>query len=49
MMQKLMSAASRMPDASALKQFTVHSKQIGRNTVACRRGLKKHIKDLQAL
>ena len=48
-MQKLLVSANRMPDAQSLKQFTAQSKQVGRNTIACRRGLKKHIKDIQAL
>ena len=49
LMQKMVQGAKRLPDASLLNKFGDHSAQLSTNMSTCRRNLKSHIKELQAI
>jgi hypothetical protein len=39
----------KLPDASLLNKFEDHSAQLSTNLSSCRRNIKHHIKELQAI
>lgn len=45
-MQKGVVAAKKFPSKDALKQFCEGSEEIKTSSIECRRGLKRHIKDV---
>ena len=47
LMQKLLIAANKFPQTDAMKLFTSKSDPVKQGTIACRRALKSHIKELQ--
>ena len=46
-MQKMLVEANKMPHETMLSEFKKDSDEIKSISIACRRGLKKHMKDLQ--
>ena len=48
-MQKMLTDANKMPGEDMLVSFKKQSSEIKTQSTGCRRGLKKHIKDLQSL
>ena len=47
-MQKMLVAANKMPASKEWKLFNKDSKEISKGQIACKRGLKQHIKELQS-
>ena len=48
-MQKMLVAANKFPDQAAFKQFASGSEQIKDNSIECKRTLKRHMKEIQAV